>query len=134
MEWGTKETGASPVFRKGNEKTMMKIQDVIELKTYTEGERLSFAARYLVQVNFTFDLTVSSKGFGGTSPFCVRRDQLERLCIDLRKMHTDLEGSSRIDDNDSDAFIELSIKPNGRLTVAGQVGGTHVDHFLRFKF
>lgn len=59
---------------------MIEIDDIIELKTHTKTDRISFATRYLVQFNFTFDITVLSKGFSGTSHFCVRRDQLEK-CV-----------------------------------------------------
>ncbi|MEO6254963.1 MAG: hypothetical protein ABIO79_16750 [Ferruginibacter sp.] len=113
---------------------MKVIDDIVELKTNTSTERLSFATRYLVQINFTFDLTIFSNGFGGTSHFCVRRDQLEKLCADLIKMHTDLKGSTKLEDNDSDACVEFMIEPNGQLIVSGQVGGTHEDHFVKFKF
>ena len=113
---------------------MIEIDDIIELKTNTETERLSFATRYLVQINFTFDLTVVSNGFSGTSHFCVRRDQLEKMCADLTNMHLSLSGTTKLGDNDSDAFIKFEIESNGRLNVIGQVGGTHEDHFMEFKF
>lgn len=113
---------------------MIEIHDIIELKTNTKSERLSFAARYLVQINFTFDLTILSNGFSGTSHFCVRREQLEKMCADLTNMHLALSGTTKLDDNDSDAFIEFEIEPNGRLNVIGQVGGTHEDHFVKFEF
>lgn len=113
---------------------MIEIDDIIELKTNTETERLSFATRYLVHVNFTFDLTVLSEGFCGTSHFCVRRDQIEKMCADLINMHLTLTGKTKFDDNDSDAFVGFEIEPNGRLNVSGQVGGTHEDHFVKFRF
>ena len=113
---------------------MIEIDDIIELKTNTETERLSFATRYLVQINFTFDLTVLSDGFSGTSHFCVRRDQIEKMCIDLANMHSTLSGTTILDDNDSDGFVEFEIEPNGQLNVNGQVGGTHEDHYVKFKF
>jgi hypothetical protein len=113
---------------------MKEIDDIIELKTNTETERLSFATRYLVQINFTFDLTVLSDGFSGTSHFCVRRDQLEQMCSDLTNMHLKLFGKTNLEDNDSDGFVEFEIETNGRLNISGQVGGTHEDHFIKFKF
>ena len=113
---------------------MIEIHDIIELKTNTKSERLSFATRYLVQINFTFDLTVLSEGFSGTSHFCVRRDQLEIMCADLTNMHLTLSGSTILDDNDSDGFVEFEIEPSGQLNVSGQVGGTHEDNYVKFKF
>ena len=113
---------------------MQEIKDIIELQTNSQTERLTFATRYLVQINFTFDLTVISGKFSGTSHFCVRRDEIEKFCEDLTKMHLSLTGSSRLSDNDSDGFIKFSVNEYGHLQVGGQVGGSHEDHFLKFRF
>ena len=113
---------------------MLEIDNTIELKTNTETERLLFAVRYLVQLNFTFDLTVLSNGFSGTSHFCVRRDQLEKMCADLTNMHLTLSGTTHLEDNDSDGFVKFEIESNGQLKVMGQVGGTHENHFVKFTF
>lgn len=113
---------------------MKEINQIIELQTNSKTERLSFATRYLVQINFTFDLTVLSDGFSGTSHFCVRREQLERMCAELTKMHLELSGTTKLEDNDSNAFVEFEIVSTGWLNVLGQVGGTHEDHFVKFRF
>ena len=113
---------------------MQEIKNIVELKTYDTTKRLSFATRYLVQVHFTFDLTVQSDKFGGTSHFCVYRGDLETLCNDLLKMHLALSGSASLTDNDSDGFVTFTISENGKLQVCGQVGGSHEDHFMKFKF
>lgn len=73
---------------------MIVVDNIIELETNSETERLSFATRYLVQINFTFDLTVSSNGFSGTSHFCVRREQIEKLCSDLTIMDQTMFGNT----------------------------------------
>ena len=113
---------------------MKEINDIIELKTHDTTKRLSFATRYLVQVHFTFDLTVLSDKFGGTSHFCVYKGDLETLCNDLLEIHKTLSGSARLNDNDSDGFVEFTISDNGHLQVRGQVGGSHEDHFVKFEF
>jgi hypothetical protein len=56
------------------------------------------------------------------------------MCVDLKSSYSTLSGETRLEDNDSDAFIEFQIEPNGRLHVIGQIGGTHEDHFVKFKF
>ena len=91
---------------------MITINDVIELKTNRETERLSFATRYLVQINFTFDLTVLSNGFRGTSHFCVRSDQIVKMCSDLRNMKHSFSGKTTLEDNDSDASVNFQINQN----------------------
>jgi hypothetical protein len=104
------------------------------LKQNSETERLSFAIRDLVEIYFTFESIVVSSGFGGISHFCVRRDLLEGMCTNLTKMHSILFGKTALEDNDSNAFVEFEIESNGKVKVSGQVGGTHEDHFVKFKF
>jgi len=113
---------------------MIEIDDIIELPTNTETEKLSLATRYLVYENFTFDLTALSDKFSGTSHFCARRQEIEKFCDELQTMYSTLMGKTILTDNDSDAFIELEIEPNGQLKVIGQVGGSHEEHFLKFSF
>jgi hypothetical protein len=116
------------------DKQMIEINDIIELKTNTATEKLSFATKYLVQINFTFELTVLSNGFSGTSLFCIRRDQIEKMCTDLSNMYSTLTGTTILEDNDSDGFVEFEFESNGRLIVTGQVGGTHENHYVKFRF
>lgn len=113
---------------------MIELGNVITLQTNTTTECLSFSTRYLVGINFTFDLTVLSDRFAGTSPFCVRRIEIDTLCSKLSAMHSTLIGKARLDDNDSDAYIEFEIESGGWLFVRGQVGSSHEDHFVRFAF
>jgi hypothetical protein len=113
---------------------MIKIDDIIELKTNRETERLSFATRYVVEINFTFDLTITSNGFCGTSHFCIRRDQIEKMCTDLTTMKQAMSGSTTLEDNDSDASINFQMKPQGQVIVYGQVGGSHEENCLKFSF
>lgn len=113
---------------------MTEIDDIIELKTNRETERLSFATKYLVQINFTFDLTVLSNGFNGTSHFCVRREQVKKMCSDLTIMQKAMSGNTTLEDNDSDASVNFQMKPNGQVTVFGQVGGSHEENYLKFNF
>lgn len=56
------------------------------------------------------------------------------MCDDLTNMHSALLRITALDDNDSVGFVEFEIEPNGRLNVSGQVGGTHEDNFVKFKF
>ena len=113
---------------------MLEIKNNLELKTNSDTKQLLFATRYLVQINFTFDLTVKSGDFSGRSYFCVRTDQLRELAEELSKMVDKLEGETKLEDNDSDASVAFKIESNGHLVVSGQVGGTHDDHYMKFEF
>lgn len=113
---------------------MKKIRDIIELQTNSKTESLCFATRYIVQCSFTFDLTITSGKFSGSSHFCVRREEIEKFCIDLTKMHLSLSGSSALYDNDSDGFVNFTINEYGHLIVNGQIGGSDEKHFVNFQF
>lgn len=113
---------------------MVEIDNIIELKTNKETEGLFFATRYLVQINFTFDLTVFSNGFRGTSHFCVRRDQIEKMCSDLTSMKQSISGNTILEDNDSDASVNIQMQQDGQVLVFGQVGGSHEGNYLKFSF
>jgi hypothetical protein len=113
---------------------MKEIQSEIRLKTNTENKTLLFKSKYLVQINFTFDIFVSSEGFCGNSHFCVRRDQIEQLIDQLDDLYSKLSGSAILEDNDSNSFIGFSIELNGSLKIQGQLGGSYEDHFIKFKF
>lgn len=113
---------------------MKEIETVIKLQTNDAAKQLMFATRYLVQINFTFDLIVKSGNFSGTSSFCVRIDEIQALCDSLNEMYTALSGSAQLSDYDSDAFILFEMQDRGHFTVSGQVGGSWNDHFMTFKF
>jgi hypothetical protein len=113
---------------------MLEINDVIKLKSSDSENKLSFATRYLVQVNYTFDLTVKSNSFSGTLHFCVRKDEIEELCSDLKKMMFSFASKAHLFDNDSDSFIDFNIDDSGRVFVNGQLGGSHEDNYMIFKF
>src|SRR5829696_1182223 len=113
---------------------MKEVTSIIELQTNDSAKKLLFAIYYLVQVNYTFDLTAISSDFSGTSHFCVRDDEIEAFCDALMKMHASLSGSALLSDNDSDGLVRLEMQENGHLKVSGQVGGSHEDHFMNFAF
>jgi hypothetical protein len=113
---------------------MKEITKVIELQTNDDEKKLLLVTRYLVEINFTFDLSVKSGSFSGTSHFCLRIGEIEAFCETLMKMHTSLSGAVRLDDNDSDSFIKIEMEHDGHLKVSGQVGDSHNDHFMKFAF
>lgn len=113
---------------------MIEIENTIELQTNSETEKLLFKARYLVSGYYTFDLSVKSASFGGTSYFCIQRDEIELFCSQLSKIHATLIGFTKITDYDSDSFVSFHIETNGHLLINGQVGGSHEDHFMKFSF
>jgi hypothetical protein len=113
---------------------MKEVTRTIGLQTNDSSIKLLFATRYLVQINYTFDLTAKSSDFSGTSHFCVRTDEIEAFCNDLMVMHASFSGSAQLSDNDSDGFVRFQLHDSGHLSVSGQVGGSHEDHYMTFEF
>ena len=113
---------------------MLELADKIELKSTDAKDEISFATRYMVQVNLTFDLTVRSGKFSGTSHFCIRKDQIEKLCTDLIDMTSSNQGHTKIEDNDSNAFVEFTMSKDGLVHIKGQIGGTHEENYLMYEF
>lgn len=111
---------------------MTVLTDKVVAKGTNSLDELIFATRYLVQVNFTFDLSVSTDSFKGTTHFCVRKDQIESFCKNLLNLGQII--STRIDDNDSDGFVEFLKTKEGEINIKGQVGGTHDANYLNFEF
>ena len=113
---------------------MLKIDDIIELKSADSLDKLAFETRYLVHVNFTFGLTLKNDHFSGRAHFCIRKDEIENLCKDLEQMLASLNGTSKLSDNDSDAIIEFAINTDNQVFILGQVGGSHEDTYMQYKF
>jgi hypothetical protein len=113
---------------------MIEIEQIIELQTNSETEKLLFRTRFLVDQHFTFYFEAKSREFGGKSHFCVSRSELKQFSTDLLRLHSDLEGVSHLSDYDSDSYIKFEINKSGQLFVTGQIGGSHEDHFMKFTF
>jgi len=89
---------------------------------------------YTVDNYLTFCVKVKSGLFAGASNFCIPRDKLLSLIEQFSIMQKELAGMSEIMDSDSDAFIKFEMQKFGHLSIYGQVGGSHEDHYMRFKY
>lgn len=49
-------------------------------------------------------------------------------------MTKSFNGACRLQDNDSDGFIEFAIGSTRKVGIYGQLGGTHEDNFMQYKF
>ncbi len=113
---------------------MLRIDEFIHLNTYNKTEKLLIEFKYLVQEHFTFEVSIVSNKFSGASHFCASKNDIKSFTDDLTCIYSKLEGSAKLTDFDSDAFIEFSVHPLGQLTIRGQIGGSHEDQFLKFRF
>lgn len=113
---------------------MLNINKRIEIRTYNIEHELILDCMYLVQQHFTFNLSVKSGYFSGSSHFCISINQIKEFAQTLHNMFSCLSGSTQLFDNDSDSFLDFSIDKYGHVAVSGQVGGSQEDHYMRFQF
>lgn len=106
---------------------MLSLSNTVTLSSIDHSAKIRLETRYLVQINFTFDMTGATKYISHTSHFCVRKEQIEDFvcCIEQGLM-------SELQDNDSDGYIKISFKKDTSL-VQAQIGGSHEENiFIEF--
>ena len=102
---------------------------------FNSGEKsLSFEYLYTVEDYLTFKIIVRSGEYSGTSNFCISKDQRISAIRSFSDMHDKLVGSCTLKDYDSDAYITFEMSKLGHMNVFGQIGGSHADHFMKFKY
>lgn len=100
----------------------------------TEDKELKIEHLYTVEDYFTFNIRVKSGDFSGISNFCMSKEFICSIVEKLTEMHKELNGSCEIVDNDSDAYITLNMDKHGHMSVFGQIGGSHEEHCMKFKY
>ncbi|WP_051967996.1 hypothetical protein [Brevibacillus thermoruber] len=113
---------------------MMEIEKKVQLQTNTNTKQLQLHCKYVVQDSFTFYLSVTSGLFRGESVICIRRDQILDFITSLEHLNSTLEGTVKLNDNDSDSYLYFTMIDHGHIKVKGQVGGLHEDHYMCFEF
>ena len=100
---------------------MLPLLNKVTLSSIDGSAKLVLATRYLVQINYTFDMTGVTKFISHTSHFCVRKEQIEDFvcCIDKGIM-------AELQDNDSDGYIKISFKED-TIFVHAQIGVSHEE-------
>lgn len=89
---------------------------------------------YCIGKYHTMTFRVMSKEFHGKSSFCISNDILLRTLEALESMATNFTGNVQFRDTESDAEINVEMKRFGKAEISGQIGGSHQDHYMRFKF
>ncbi|GAB6085902.1 WapI family immunity protein [Alkaliphilus crotonatoxidans] len=100
----------------------------------SNGKKLAIEHLYTVENYFTFNIKVESGEFTGASHFCISKENILVIVEALSKMHETLSGCSKISDSDSDAYINLEMDKSGHISMAGQIGGSHEEHNMKFKY
>ncbi len=99
-----------------------------------KGKRLIIFLGYCVENYLTFGIKIKSGAFEGESSFCISKETLAPIIDRLLGMHNNLVGVCKIEDYDSDAYINIEMGKFGHLFVSDQIGGSHQGHYMRFKY
>lgn len=91
---------------------------------------------YLYEVGgyVTFRIIVQSGEFAGSSTWCISKSILESNIETLKRCYNNLAGCSEIKDMESDDYIIFRLEKAGHMTIAGQIGGSFNDQFLKYTF
>lgn len=100
----------------------------------TKDKELTVEHLYTVEGYFTFNIKIRSGEFAGASNFCMPKERIISIVETLSEMHKELKGRCEINDSDSDAFIIIEMDKLGHMCIYGQIGGSHEDHIMKFKF
>ncbi len=98
------------------------------------NSRLSIEYLYCVEMYHTMTFKVKSKKFSGESSFCISNDILLSNMNVLNTMKDDLNGRVQFRDSESDSVVGIEMMQFGKAEVSGQIGGSHQEHYMRFKF
>lgn len=100
----------------------------------SEGKKLVIEHLHTVEGYFTFNIKVKSGEFAGASNFCISKENILSVIEVLSKMHEQLTGYCKISDSDSDAHIIIEMGKLGHMCMTGQIGGSHEEHYMNFKY
>lgn len=87
---------------------------------------------------YNYNVIVRTYNFSGEYNFFIQEDNLQRYLLSIKSMIDTLNGMVLIRDEDTDSFLKIYFdnnrKFNKKLIVSGQIGGSHLDNVLKFKF
>ncbi|MFB5268535.1 hypothetical protein ACE41H_17365 [Paenibacillus enshidis] len=100
----------------------------------SENQELKITHLYTVDGYFTFNIKVRSGEFAGASNFCMPKEHIICIVETFSQMLKSLEGSCIVKDYDSDAHVVFEIGKLGHICILGQIGGSHEDQSMKFKY
>ncbi|WP_042228142.1 hypothetical protein [Paenibacillus popilliae] len=100
----------------------------------SDGRELIVNHLYTIEDYFTFDIKVKSGEFTGASNFCMPKEKVIFMVESLSKMLQTLEGYCEVKDYDTDANVVLEMEKLGHMCIYGQLGGSHEEHSMKFKY
>ena len=114
-------------------KTYSALGQLIRATDYLQMDNIEFKYLYSVEKYTTFNVTVKSGNFSGCSDFCVSEVTLQETVESLNAIYERLCGEYMLTDYDSDDYVLFKFQRLGHLVIAGQLGGSYSEQFLKFK-
>ena len=115
------------------ENTYNALGQLIRATDYLQMDNIEFKYLYSVEKYTTFNVTVKSGNFSGCSDFCVSEVTLQETVESLNAIYERLCGEYMLTDYDSDDYVLFKFQRLGHLVIAGQLGGSYSEQFLKFK-
>lgn len=94
---------------------------------------VSIHSLYFVGGYITYEVSISTCGFAGSSNFCIEESKVNEYIYIIDTMIESLSGELSIDDSESDAYLKFFFENKTSLFVVGQIGGSYEDNVLKFK-
>lgn len=95
---------------------------------------ISIQSLYCVGGYVAYEVLSSTCGFSGKCNFCIEQGKFKEYLQIIDFMIKSLEGEIDIRDAESDAYIRFWFENSLSFYVSGQLGGSHEDNMLKFKF
>ena len=100
----------------------------------TDKNEVSFEFLYCIGGYATYNVTVKSDGFMGHSTFCISTKHVDIHINTINLLLKDLRGGIKLQDCESNSYIDLIFKDSRTMIVEGQLGGSHQTHMIKFEF
>ena len=95
--------------------------------------RLQLQYLYTVEDYSTFEISVQSGDFSGKSHVCLSGASIHQAIYALSTMDANLKGTCKLQDCDSDDYLQFSFLKLGQLQITGQLGGSINPQYLVFQ-
>ncbi len=89
---------------------------------------------YFIGGYVTYEIAVSTGSFSGACNFCIDETKIEDYIATINKMINTLNGNIHICDCESDSYLKFYFCDSLNFYITGQIGGSHEDNILKFKF
>lgn len=99
-----------------------------------ECSKISIKSLYFIGGYITYEVSSSTSGFSGRCNFCIGEGKLKGYIQTIESMIETLSGELEIEDGESDAYIKFVFENTRNFYVLGQIGGSHENNMLKFKF